>query len=86
MSENSKAEEPVDAHVIVVKKCNLHPTNFFLEMANLPFEIWLLIVQHLPAHQVRNLYSVNRALFNIALDLRYQDAFIGVLPDRVVLW
>jgi len=53
-------------------------------MIELPYEIWLLIAGYLPDHQVRTLYSVNRLFFNIFLDLRYGDVFIGVLPDRVV--
>ena len=53
-------------------------------MTELPYEIWLLIADFLPDHQVRRLYSVNRALFNIAFDLRYTDISLGVLPDRVV--
>jgi len=51
---------------------------------DLPYEIWQLIVNHLPDEQVRQLYSVNRALLNIALDLRYQEAGLRVYPDRSV--
>ena len=53
-------------------------------MIELPYEIWLMIVDYLPIHHVRRLYSVNEALFSIALDLRYKEASIAVLPDRVV--
>jgi len=53
-------------------------------MIELPYEIWLMIVDYLPIHHLRRLYSVNKALFSIALDLRYRDASIGILPDRVV--
>src|SRR6266540_823386 len=53
-------------------------------MTELPYEIWLLIVEYLPDHQVRRLYSVNRALFNIALDLRYKAVSLGILLDEVI--
>jgi len=41
-------------------------------------------VTNVTADSSRTLYSVNRLFFNIFLDLRYGDVFIGVLPDRVV--
>jgi len=53
-------------------------------MKELPYEILLLIIDYIPVHQVRRLYSVNKALFNIALDLRHKDASLGILQDRVV--
>ena len=53
-------------------------------MSELPYEIWQLIANYLPDEQVRQLYSVNRALLNIALDLRYQEACLRVYPDRSV--
>ena len=63
----------------------LHPEPDKLDkMIELPYEIWLMIVDCLPTHHVRRLYSVNRILFSIALDLRYKHASIGILPDRVV--
>jgi len=42
------------------------------------------IVTYLPVKQVRRLYSVNRVLLNIALDMRYQEAKIGVYRDQLV--
>ena len=53
-------------------------------MTELPYDVWMLIVEYLPAHQVRRLYSVNRALFDIALDLRYKQVSLGVLPHQVM--
>jgi len=53
-------------------------------MTELPYDIWMLILEYLPAHQVRRLYSVNKTLFDIALDLRYKHVSLGVLPHRVV--
>ena len=63
-----------------------HPRqrSILVKMKELPDEIWLLIAEYLPDHQVRRLYSVNKALFHIALDLRHRNAFLGILPDRVV--
>ncbi|KAF9525418.1 hypothetical protein CPB83DRAFT_897019 [Crepidotus variabilis] len=48
-------------------------------MDDLPYEIWYLIVQYLPSDEVENLFSVSRALFNIALDLHYREVH---LPGR----
>ena len=53
-------------------------------MIELPYrdDVWMLIVQYLPAQRVRSLYSVNRALFDIALDLRYKHtSFLGSLTS-----
>jgi len=33
------------------------------------YNVWMLIVEYLLADQVRRLYSVDKALFNIALDV-----------------
>lgn len=35
-----------------------------------PFEIWLHIAQFLPPDELQVLYTVNSALFNIAMDER----------------
>jgi F-box-like len=40
---------------------------------HLPFDIWLHIASFLPVSQLRNLYAVNRALFDIAMDERYKE-------------
>jgi len=40
---------------------------------HLPFDIWLHITSFLPASQLRNLYGVNHALFEIAMDERYKE-------------
>lgn len=45
-------------------------------MVELPYELWLQITQYLPGHAVTSLMSVNRSLYNIALDERY----------KVVIW
>ncbi len=46
-------------------------------MQDLPYEIWSLIAEHLPEKQVRRMYSVNKALFNIAMDLQYKEGSLG---------
>jgi len=58
--------------------------SIFLKMTELPYEIWLLIVEYLPDYHIRRLYSVNKAFFSIALDLRYREVCLGILADRVV--
>ena len=40
----------------------------------LPYEVWKKIVSYLPVRQAKELYTVNSVLFNIAMDLRYQEA------------
>ena len=40
----------------------------------LPYEIWKMIVSYLSVGRTKELYTVNSALFNIAMDLRYQEA------------
>jgi len=44
--------------------------------AQLPIEVWKKIVSYLPVGGVKELYTVNSALFNIAMDLRYQVAWL----------
>jgi len=46
-----------------------NPKGVLLQMTERLYDVWMLIVEYLPAHQVRRLYSVNKALFNIALDV-----------------
>lgn len=45
-----------------------------LDDMQLPWEIWKEIVSYLPVGRTKELYTVNSALFNIAMDLRYQEA------------
>jgi len=49
-------------------------------LKELPSEIWVLILAYLPSKYVRRLYFVNKLFFNIAMDLRYQEACIGGNP------
>ena len=44
-----------------------------LSVMDIPFEIWLQIASYIPAVQIRNLYSVNRPFFRIAMDERYRE-------------
>jgi hypothetical protein len=52
---------------------------------DLPYDIWLEIVKFLPGDIVRRLFSVNRVLFEIAMDERYREVEIMTL-DRRTLW
>lgn len=45
--------------------------------AKLPYDIWLYITSFLDCKTVRKLYSINRELFDIAMDERYREACIG---------
>ena len=53
-------------------------------MKELPTELWLLILAYFPPKFVQRLYSVNKLFFNIALDLRYQEACIGFNPKHLL--
>lgn len=53
----------------------------------LPPEIWRQIAAHLTPGILKDLYSVNRTLFDLAMDVRYRDVRfeemnVGVL-DRI---
>ena len=48
-------------------------TLFEFQTMYLPFDIWLHIASFLPSSQLRNLYTVNHALFEIAMDERYKE-------------
>ena len=44
---------------------------------DLPYDIWSQITGYLPDNEVKLLYAVNRALFDIAMDLRYEEVMIS---------
>lgn len=52
------------------------------DMGDVPYDVWLYITGFLPEATILNLYSVNRALFNISLDHRCRLAYIGRLEDN----
>lgn len=41
-------------------------------MVDLPYDLWYQIAQFIPRRELRNLYSVNRTLYDIAMDERYK--------------
>jgi hypothetical protein len=54
-------------------------------MANLPYEVWLQIVEHLPGGSPEELLGVNHILFEIAMDDRYREVEI-IHSDKKTLW
>ena len=42
-------------------------------MPDLPLELWMNITQFLSTEVVKDLYSVNRALYHLAMDERYRE-------------
>ena len=46
-------------------------------MAELPYDVWLLITSFLTHQEVWRLFSVNRMLFSIAMDEHYRTTYIG---------
>jgi hypothetical protein len=50
---------------------------------DVPSHIWRYITSFLSPDEVKQLYTVNRMLFCLAMDQRYKEAFIGRLfhPD-----
>ncbi|KAF8873771.1 hypothetical protein BD779DRAFT_1476858 [Infundibulicybe gibba] len=51
-------------------------------MVDLPYEIWVHVVQFVPLESLVNLLGVNRALFNIYMDLRYRNPLINIHSRR----
>jgi hypothetical protein len=41
-------------------------------MIDIPVEIWLQIAQYLPGSTLRNLYSLNRVFYHLAMNERYR--------------
>jgi len=52
-------------------------THSLTTMNDLPYDIWFQITTYLSHDEVKLLYAVNRALFDIAMDLRYEEAMIS---------
>ena len=52
-------------------------THSLTTMNNLSYDIWFQITSYLPDDEVKLLYAVNRALFDIAMDLRYEAVTIS---------
>lgn len=42
-------------------------------MPNIPHDVWLYIAQFIPDSSLRDMFSVNRSLFDIAMNLRYGE-------------
>jgi len=51
-------------------------------MKVLPYDIWVQITSYLPDDEVKLLYAVNQALFDIAMNLRYREVMISADPDE----
>lgn len=41
--------------------------------SDLPFDLWFEILSYLPSNDRRRLYSINHAIFEIAMDERYRE-------------
>lgn len=50
----------------------------------LPYDIWLHITRFIPALHLGQLYSLNSALFNIAMDQRYRQISFAYLSPKMV--
>jgi len=42
-----------------------------------------LMTSYLPDDEVKSLYAVNRSLFDIAMDLRYEEVMISADPNEL---
>lgn len=51
----------------------------------LPYEIWEMVVAYLPVGDAKKLYSVNSALFDIAMGLRYQEARLQTSSPKALV-
>jgi hypothetical protein len=48
---------------------------------DLPYDIWEAIAAHIPLCQLRQLYGVNHALYNIAMSARYHTLEFSEFDD-----
>ncbi|KAF8656955.1 hypothetical protein AX16_002310 [Volvariella volvacea WC 439] len=48
---------------------------------NLPYDIWVHIAQYLSPVQLRDLYSVNQAFYDLAMNERYREVNLHYLTD-----
>ena len=48
-------------------------------MVDIPYDVWKHITDFLPSDDVKNLLTINHALFNIAMDERYKSSLFGSL-------
>ncbi|KAL0954942.1 hypothetical protein HGRIS_003875 [Hohenbuehelia grisea] len=51
---------------------------------DVPRDIWLHISQFIPPHDLRNLYAVNSAFFDVAMKLRYETLSVDELSDASI--
>ena len=54
-------------------------------MIPIPHEVWLQIAKHVPPDHLRNLLSVNSALFDEAMNIRYGRVHVANDPHTVKL-
>lgn len=52
------------------------------KITDIPHEIWHIISSFLPDGEVRALYSVNRALFELGMDEIYRSVGFASLRDK----
>ncbi|KAF9496977.1 hypothetical protein BDN71DRAFT_1505216 [Pleurotus eryngii] len=53
-------------------------------LPTLPWEIWAHIASYLSKDQLKKLYSVNRALYEISMDARYKTLWVEYLDKRTI--
>jgi hypothetical protein len=53
-------------------------------MPSLPHNIWVHVAQYLPALFLRDLITVNRSFFEIAMDCRYRQLILAYMDSRMV--
>ena len=41
---------------------------------DLPLDVWYHIISFIPTEQLQTLYAVNHTFFNLAMNIRYQEA------------
>lgn len=54
-------------------------------LEHVPYDVWRHIASFLPPVEVEQLYTLNRSLFNIAMDERYKATGFGLLFQRQTL-
>jgi len=53
-------------------------------MTEVPEDVWRYTAQFIPKHILRNLYEVNRAFFDMAMNERYREVSLFQFDSRMM--
>jgi hypothetical protein len=55
-----------------------------MPIPHIPLEIWLMIATYIPEPDFKNLIGLNVYFYNIIMDARYKDVYIGFIGDYML--